>query len=326
VDVSVYLPLYVGFALAAVTPRIARILPPRTGVWCLTAAAITAAASGGLSLFMIAFTGLGRIAFVADEGHWSPTIWRRVDPVGVWTARIAGTVLALGLLSFLGVLVRELLSIRQVRRVTGRLASDDVLVFVDDEEPHAYAVGGRHPRIVISRGLLRGLTVAERRAVVAHELAHVHHRHDVHLRILRLAAAMNPLLRPFVPAGVLAVERWADEETAAHLGDRSLVARTLLRAALAGAGSGHRPHGALAHASGDVSRRVTALMQGPPRPRWSATALASLLLLATIATPVIAADNLDSLLVAASAKQSTVAPGPVFHHPRHTFANLPHEH
>lgn len=322
-DVSVYVPLYAGFVLAAVTPRIVRILPPRTGVWCLTAAAIAASVSGAASLFMIAFTGLGRMSIVADTGHWSPVIWRRVDPVGVWTARVAGAVLAICLGMFLVALLREMISMRQVRRVTGRLATDDVLIFVDDEEPHAYAIGGRHPRIVISRGLLRGLSVAERRAVVAHESAHVRLRHDVHLRILRLAAALNPLIRPFVPAGVLAVERWADEETAAHLGDRPLVARTLVRAALAGVGAGRQPRGALAHASGDVTRRVAALMQAPPRQRWSVTALTSLLLLATVAAPVLAANNLDSLLIRASV-HSTIAPSPVVYHHVHTFANVRH--
>jgi hypothetical protein len=322
-DVSVYVPLYAGFVLAAVTPRIVRILPPRTGVWCLTAAAIAASASGVASLFLIAFTGLSRMSIVADTGHWSPVLWRRVDPVGVWTARAAGSVLAICFGMFLVTLLRELISVHQVRHLTSRLDTDDVLVFVDDDEPHAYAVGGRHPRIVISRGLLRGLSVAERRAVVAHESAHVHHRHDVHLRILRLAAALNPLLRPFVPAGVLAVERWADEETAAHLGDRPLVARTLLRAALAGVGAGRYPRGALAHASGDVSRRVAALMQAPPRPRWSVTAFTSLLLLATVAAPVLAADNLDSLLIRASVR-STIAPSPVVYHHVHTFANIRH--
>jgi Zn-dependent protease with chaperone function len=300
VDLWVYMPLYAGFALAVVTPRIARILPPRTGVWCLTAAAITAAVSWVVSLSMIGLTGLGRLAYVATHGHWSASKWRAVDPVGVWTARLAGAVLAAVLGLFVITLVREVASTRQIRRLTGRLDSDDVLVIVDDDEPHAYAVGGRHPRIVISRGLLRGMSGAERRAVLAHETAHLRLRHDVHLRILRLAAAVNPLLRPFVSAGDLAVERWADEETATRLGDRTLVARALLRAALAGSRSGGpRPSGALAHAAGDVELRVSALMQAPPRPRRSMTAIAMLLLVATIVLPVFEATNLDAKFASA---------------------------
>jgi peptidase M48-like protein len=305
VDVSVYIPLYLGVTLTAVTPLIVRLLPPRTGVWCLSAGAITAAASWCVSLAMITFTGLGRITFVADEGHWSATLWRRVDPVGVWTARIAGTALAACICMFAYRLIREMMAWHQLNLVSGGFGTSETLIFVDDDSPHAYATGGRRPRIVVSRGLLRSLTTAERRAVLAHETAHVRHRHDVHLMVLRLAVSLNPFLRPFLPAGDLAVERWADEETAVAVGDRTLVARTLLRAALAGTGTARRPHGALAHASGDVGRRIRALLQAPPRPRWSMTAVAWLLLVATITAPFFAADNLDVLFNRAS-QHSTV--------------------
>jgi hypothetical protein len=298
-DLSVYLPLYLGLALVAVLPRMVRILPPRTGVWCLSAAALTASISWIVSLSLIALTGLGRITFVANEGHFSASVWRRMDPVGVWTARVAGVVLTVCLARLVHRLVLELLARRQIRRLSGGFNTDDVLVFVDDEAPHAYAVGGRHPRIVVSRGLIRGMDAAERRAVLSHESAHLRHRHDMHLMVLRLAAALNPLLRPFVPAGALAVERWADEETAVSVGDRVLVARALVRAALAGSERARTPPAALAHATGDVSFRVTALMQGPPRPRRSITAVASLLLIATFMAPGVTATNLGDLLDAA---------------------------
>lgn len=301
-DVSVYLPLYLGIALAAATPLMARMLPPRTGVWCLTAAAVTAAISWVVSLGMLSFTGLGRIAFVADEGHWSATIWRRMDPVDVWTARIAGTVLVGCAVLFTIALMRELAARRAIGRITLRLPTPEMVVFVDDEAPHAYSVGGRRPRIVISGGLLRAMNMAERRAVLAHENAHIRHRHGDHLTIVRLAAAVNPLLRAFVPAGELAVERWADEETAAHLGDRTLVARTLLRAALASADHGRsgRPFGALSHTSGDVGRRVRALMQAPPRPQRSMTVATTVLLIATMCASIVAATNIDRMLHAAA--------------------------
>jgi Peptidase family M48 len=299
VDVSVYIPLYLGVTLTVVTPLIVRLLPPRTGVWCLSAAAVTAAASWAVSLAMITFTGLGRITFVADEGHWSATLWRRVDPVGVWTARVAGTTLALCLGAFGYALLHELVVRHQLNQVSGRFGTSETLIFVDDDAPHAYSVGGRRPRIVVSRGLLRSLSTPERRAVLAHEAAHVRHRHDLHLSIVRLAVSLNPFLRPFAPAGELAVERWADEETAAAVGDRTLVARTLLRAALVGTGT-TRPHGSLAHSSSDIGRRIRALMQAPPRPRWSMAAIAWLLLIATITAPFFAADNLDGLFNRAS--------------------------
>lgn len=295
---SVYLPLYVGIFLAVVTPRIGRTLPPSTEVWCLTIAAIVAAASLVFSLSMIAFTGLARLPMVADEGNMSADAWRALDPIAVWAAILAGICLCVAVALFLRATIGEVIAQHQVRRLSRGFDTDERLVFVDDAVPHAYAVGGRHPHIVISRGLVSALGAAERRAVLAHETAHLRYRHHAHLRVLRLTAALNPLLVPFVRAGVLAVERWADEETAVRVGDRTLVARTLLRAALAGTGT--VPSGVLAHTTGDVGRRVTALMKAPPRQRWSAATLTSMLLVATIATPIHALSSLDALVNAAS--------------------------
>jgi Zn-dependent protease with chaperone function len=304
-DFSVYLPLILAVGLAAVAPRIARGLPPRTGVWVLSVAAATVAAGWVVSLAMIAFTGLGRVPVVAHEGHWSASRWRQDDPVGVWTATIAGAILIACLVRFTLDTAREIGARHLVRRISRGFGTGETVVFVDDEAPHAYAVGGRRPRIVISRGLLRTLTAAERRAVLEHETAHVRHRHHLHLLVIRLAAAANPLLRPALPVAVLAVERWADEVTAAAIGDRTLVARALLRAALAGGEHRNLPHGVLAHlGAGDVGQRVHALMQEPPRPRLSVTLATSALLLATIIAPAVAASNLDSLFDQASSSHS----------------------
>jgi Zn-dependent protease with chaperone function len=300
---TVYLPLVLGIALAVVASRLAAALPPRSGVWCLTSAATVSALSWGFSLLMISFTGLGRTSFVARYGHWSADRWRHLDPVGVWAADVAGIALVLCVAIFVRAVWREAVAAHQLRVLTGSFGTDAIVVFVDDEAPHAYAVGGRRPRIVVSRGLMRTLGAAERRAVLSHESAHVAHRHDLHLRVIRLAAAVNPMLRGYVPAGVLAVERWADEETAARMGDRTLVARTLLRAALASAAGKSVPAGVIAHTGGgDVGRRVTALLSAPPRLRLHAAGVALTLLAATLAAPVYTADHLDALLASASGR------------------------
>lgn len=301
-SVPVYLPLFLGILLATVAPRAARKLTPRAEVWFLTISSVVAAVSWVVSLAMIAFTGLGRTGFVARHGHYSLDRWREVDPVGVRSAYTAGLVLGACIAFFAWEVTHEVAAQREISRLSRGFASDERIVFVDDVMPHAYALGGKHPRIVVSRGLLRTLGAAERRAVLSHEAAHLRHRHHVHLRVLRLAAAVHPCLRPCVPAGVLAVERWADEETATSLGDRALVARTLLRAALAGADSTTVPAGVLAHTTGrnDVGRRVTALVQAPPRLRWSIAAATSVMVVATAASPVYTANHLDTLFDAAS--------------------------
>jgi len=108
---------------------------------------------------------------------------------------------------------------------------------------------------------------------------------------------VNPALRGVARAGTLAVERWADEEAAGRLGDRRLVARTLVRAALAGTRTA-APTGTLGHTSGDVGRRVEALLAAPLRPRWTIVAVSTALVLAAALSPVYAADRIGALLSA----------------------------
>lgn len=296
----VYLGLSLGVMLAFVTPLVARLLPPRTGVWVLTTASIVSVLGILCSLVTVALTGAARIPAVASETNVSAVRWRHVDPISTWLAVAASAVVIASVALFIRAAVRETASHSGVRRLARSMPGDDRLVLVDDDEPHAYALSGRPSRIVVSRGLLRSLNSDERRAVLSHETAHVQHRHHVHLRIQRLAAAANPALRGCARSGRLAVERWADEETAAAVGDRTLVARALVRAALAGAARSRVPNGGLAHTAGDVSRRVAALMEAPPRPRWFIAVAMAALLVATMATPVYAADSFDSLLNSAS--------------------------
>jgi hypothetical protein len=55
----------------------------------------------------------------------------------------------------------------------------DGLRVLDGELPLAYCVPGRSPRVVLSGGALRVLDGAQVQAVLAHEQAHLRHRHDV---------------------------------------------------------------------------------------------------------------------------------------------------
>ncbi len=73
----------------------------------------------------------------------------------------------------------------------------------------------------------------ERRVLLAHEAAHLRHHHHVYLQLVELSAAANPLLRPLASSVRIGVERWADEDAAAAVGDRTLTARALARASLA---------------------------------------------------------------------------------------------
>jgi beta-lactamase regulating signal transducer with metallopeptidase domain len=136
-------------------------------------------------------------------------------------------------------------------------------VFHDDRH-RAYAVPGRPGRIVVSSGLLRTLTAAQRRGVLAHERAHLRQHHHVHHTAAYLAAATNPLSFALPRAVALASERWADE-TASRACTRADVARALVAAAALPATGRTSSTAVLAVAQTEVVARVQALTR-PARP------------------------------------------------------------
>ena len=94
----------------------------------------------------------------------------------------------------------------------------------------------------------------------------------------------TPLLGPTARAVAQAVERWADEDAAGALADRTLAARTLARTALL---MHQRTRGlsdsSLGVLTADVPARVQALLAPPPRRRPTVAAtLAALALTCTL--------------------------------------------
>ncbi|MFG3225404.1 M48 family metalloprotease [Kitasatospora sp. NPDC048194] len=175
---------------------------------------------------------------------------------------------------------------------------DHPLTVLDDESADAFALPGRlrrpgrptEPgRIVVTSGMLRALDGPERAALLAHERAHLAARHHVFLALAEHAAAVHPALRPLrAPLGYH-LERWADEVAAARVGDRTVTARAVGRAALAANRSPWpaRPRLVAAAHAGPVPRRVAALLRPGPatahgtRSRAVALALAACLALTT---------------------------------------------
>jgi beta-lactamase regulating signal transducer with metallopeptidase domain len=161
--------------------------------------------------------------------------------------------------------------------------SDTPVVVLDDPRPDAFTTPAPAARIMVTTGLLSALTQDEQRVVLAHERSHLKHRHIWWTLTADLAAAVNPLLRPTARVVAQAVERWADEDAAAEVGDRRLVARTIARAALLQHDAARRPSTTPAVTGGDVPRRVRAMLDQPPRSRpIAALTLAALLATATL--------------------------------------------
>lgn len=306
--ISVYVPFVVTAVLAVCAPRPALRLPPRPAAWALACAAVVSAAGWAGALALLAFTGVAQIPEIAEEGRWSVAALRAQDPVYLVVAVGSALVLAAGVLSLGVAAVRQARDIARVRRECAQLPGNTELAVVDDDVPLAFALPGAPGRIVVSRGMLRCLDGHEREALLAHERAHLRGRHHLFQSLWRLTAALNPLLRPLAVAGGFVLERWADEEAAERVGDRTVVAHAVGRAALASAGAS-RPF-ALAVTGGAVPQRVRALLAPPPARRSLPFVAGGLLLAVCCASLAGAASDSDRLVDSAQRAQCAAHPGP----------------
>ncbi|PWI45734.1 M56 family metallopeptidase [Streptomyces sp. ICBB 8177] len=291
-----YLPLLVSVVLALVAPWAGRRMPPRTAAWAMAGSAVVAAGTWVTQLAILAFTAVSQVPLVAARGRWSVGVLAAEDPVSREVAAVCAAVVLTVAVSVAVASWRRGRAMVGAWRECRRLAAGGDLAVLDDPVPTAFAVPGRPGRVVVSSGMLRLLDAPERRALLAHERAHLRHRHHLFLLVLHLASAVTPLLRPVERAGAFAVERWADEEAGAAVSDRPLVARALARAALA---AGRARPGTLSATGGPVPQRVRALLAPPvPRRRVEVAAFA-VLVVVCCASLAIAARDTDRLFDAA---------------------------
>ena len=229
----VYLPLLLPIALALMARTLPATGRPELIARVLTTcAALTAAVSAGC-LALLALTALDDLP--AMEARERTAGFPLPEPVPGAVAVAAGLLLAVAAWSVARDLHRRRAVIADLHAAG---TPDDGLLVADWAEPHAVAVppgrttGSGH--ILVTSGLLRLIDAAQWAAVAAHERAHLRRRHHRTVTLAAVAAAVNPLLRPVVGAVVLLVERSADEDAAAAVGDRRVVAHAIAKVALAG--------------------------------------------------------------------------------------------
>jgi beta-lactamase regulating signal transducer with metallopeptidase domain len=138
---------------------------------------------------------------------------------------------------------------------------------------------------------------------LAHERAHLTHRHYVHHAIAHLAAAANPLLHGVPGAVALSTERWADE-CAAATSRRRTVASALILAAVGTTKRLDVPVGVLAASATQLMTRVRALRDPAPRLTLWRVALLVALVAATAAAALEAAHDTERLFELAQAAYS----------------------
>jgi hypothetical protein len=292
VHVAIYLPLVTAGVLGAFAPRLSRALPPATASSLLAISAAVIASATSFVLAVLAFTLVAELAPVARLGSWSTSALDAANPVSDFTSAVAAAAVCVLAVVAGRAAARRARATLAARRLCAQLGGGPGdLIVVDGPDVEVFAVPALRGRIVATRPLLAALPADERRAVLAHETAHLRHNHHRYRLITELAAAVNPLLRPLVGAMEYATERWADEVAAERVGDRTVVARALARCGLqASQPRDSRPWApATLHATAKqlrLIRRVEALLAPPPRRQPMFVAAIAVLLVVTIGAVV----------------------------------------
>jgi hypothetical protein len=284
--VAVYVPFVFSVLLAVCGPRLTDRLTPRAAAILLSVSAVLLSASTLWALWMLAAAGLGRTAesrAVTGTALTSIQV-ATIDPVPQALGAAAFVLLA-------GITVRALLALRRNLQVTSSLrallaaAPAGELVVFTDTDAHAYAVPGRPGRIVVSDGMLRTLTPAERRVLLAHERSHLTHHHHLYAQATDFAIAANPLLSRVGRNIHFQLERWADEDAATDTASRNVTAQALARASTTKLGYPRLP--ALAFHRYGVAARIQALTDPAPRTR---VPIAAVIVLSLAAAGIVTID------------------------------------
>ncbi|MEV6542543.1 M56 family metallopeptidase [Streptomyces sp. NPDC051665] len=286
--VFVFLPLVLPLTAWPIARLATQHLHPRTATGLLSAMAAVMALCSTLCLGLLMVVSTAQLPGNPLPDGWSDPEVRESVPHDEIVGKAAIPVLLAVVMGCGRTLWRHCRVRRQAHVALAGLRDTSVAILPDDE-PYAYALpGGPRDRIVVTTAMLACLNAQERRALFAHERAHLTARHHRHLLIAQLAARANPFLLPLRTAVSYVTERWADEEAARSVGSRRAVARAIGKAALVSRGTPAPTLAALA-APGPLPRRVAALLAPPPPARtwpplftavslalWSAAAGAAL--------------------------------------------------
>ncbi|MET8344440.1 M56 family metallopeptidase [Streptomyces microflavus] len=263
--VFVYLPLVLPLTALPIARLAEQHLHPRRAAHLLTTVAVILASCSLVCLGLLVVVGTAQLPGNPLPDGWSDDEVREAVPHDAFAGK--ASILALVAVTMAcGFTVHRHYRFRaRAHRTLAGLPGGGDLAVLPDDVPYAYALPGSPGRVMVSTAMLAALDPPERRALLAHERAHLEGRHHRLLLATRLAGCVNPLLRPLGAALVYSTERWADEEAARVTGDRRLTARAVGKAALI---SRPAPRGAVVAgfaAAGPVPRRVAALL-GPVPP------------------------------------------------------------
>lgn len=247
---QLFVPSAIAIAAAYAAGSVQHWVRPRWATWVLTVLTAGAATAFVWSVGVMALAFAVQRPQVANSFGWCSTLLGSHDRVPV----------PLGLMAWLALAAMAALAFRRIRTQRRAMTGDGPEI-LDSNTPLAFAVPGRHARVVVSTGMLEALDEREVNVLFAHERSHLAHNHHRFLAIAEAAGAAVPIMRPLSDRVRLATERWADEDAAAEIGDRHVVAKAIAHAALAASGA---PRPALSFSANHTVTRVAAMMQPAP--------------------------------------------------------------
>lgn len=250
-----------------------RVFAPSVEVIALTVFVIVATSATLLMIAQIAGAGISELPVVSDALGWCRALYggdHGAPPV-------LGVVALIVLCGVLTGMARAVFRRHRHLRSFGEI---DGIHVIASAVPVAFAVPGRRGGVVMSDSLLSQLSRSERSVVLAHENAHLRHRHHLYLTLVDTCAAGLPFLRPFARRVNYLTERWADEVAAERIGSREIVAETIARVALLP--SIDSRVAVLSIGGGNVVRRFEALTATAPEPNSGITISACCLVTVSI--------------------------------------------
>ncbi|MER6331459.1 M56 family metallopeptidase [Streptomyces sp. NPDC001034] len=265
--IFVFLPLVLPLTAWPIARLAEQRLHPRTATVLLTSVSTVMALCSTVCLALLMVVGTAQLPGNPLPDGWSDPEVRESVPRHEIAGKAAIPALFAVVAAGCRTLTRHVRVRRRAHRALAGLPRTEVAV-LPDPAPYAYALpGGRRDRVVVSTGMLGALASRERRALFAHERAHLAARHHRHLLLVQLAACANPFLLPLRTAVAYTAERWADEDAARAVGSRRVVAHAIGRAALASARPAPAPTLPELAAPGPLPRRVAALLGPAPATR-----------------------------------------------------------
>lgn len=265
---------------------------PAVRTWTIAVGGATTALLSTWSLVLLGTARIDRVAYITERLHLVGGVLRRAEHVPLPVSVLALVLLAVRLRRVL-----QAVSVSRRARCAAdrfRASNGGALVVVADAQPLAFALAGNRNHggtVVVSTALFDVVPDEQRRAVFAHENAHLVLHHHRYRAVVNLSIALEPFLAPASTASSTAIERWADEYATNNATERRAAAQAIstfmesvaFQNRLAPTLSTPQMLGGLAYTDNSpeaATQRIAALLSKPPK-RWLFDAIpgASLVLL-----------------------------------------------